>query len=308
MNAEEALQEIENHRKLIEWADIAFPHAAALAKAKGITASKDVEEVVAAMRSYVGHWSKCEKKTKFNLTCTCGLDALLFGGGLEKARLTSKAAETSRSPEMNEDKLVSSMRNQIAALQSELQSIKQEWANSDEMLLAEQKRLLGEMKAMRAEFASVHADKSRLNEIIRMVEERNDVEKRKLRQQLDYVQHLLESARADGNDLEIRVREAEEGFRRAEARLNETQNGNLPSDLVADLAAELNHARAKFPKNRFLTVALLEEAGELAKAYLQRETVERIKREAIQVMTVAARIYSEGDATMASVDDEGSQP
>lgn len=74
------------------------------------------------------------------------------------------------------------------------------------------------------------------------------------------------------------------------------------------LADELIAARAKFPGNRLLLAALTEEAGELAKALLQRAGREKIQHEALQVACVAMRIYEEGDATFAAISDEEAQP
>ncbi len=62
------------------------------------------------------------------------------------------------------------------------------------------------------------------------------------------------------------------------------------------LKEELIHARTKFPGNEDLTVALMEEVGELAQATLKCDT-DNLKKEALQVACVAMRIYEEGDAT-----------
>ncbi len=74
----------------------------------------------------------------------------------------------------------------------------------------------------------------------------------------------------------------------------------LPDTLDA-ISDEVMRARLKFPGNRFLLAALVEEVGELAKAMLQNEGKERIEREAIQVAAVAVRILEEGDATFADI-------
>jgi hypothetical protein len=65
--------------------------------------------------------------------------------------------------------------------------------------------------------------------------------------------------------------------------------------LVA-IQAELSRARAKFPGNRFLLAALVEEVGELAEAIAHGDR-EAIRMEAVQVACVAVRIAEEGDAT-----------
>ena len=70
---------------------------------------------------------------------------------------------------------------------------------------------------------------------------------------------------------------------------------------ASDLAEEVMRARQKFPGRRFLLAALTEEVGELAKAYLQREGDEAVRKEALQVACVAMRIYEEGDETFDDV-------
>jgi hypothetical protein len=74
----------------------------------------------------------------------------------------------------------------------------------------------------------------------------------------------------------------------------------------AALREELSRARAKFPGNRRLFVALAEEVGELAKALLQRDPEWR--KEALQVACVAIRIFEETDRDFDDVTDEEAQP
>jgi hypothetical protein len=62
------------------------------------------------------------------------------------------------------------------------------------------------------------------------------------------------------------------------------------------LADEVMRARRKFPGRMHLLAALNEETGELARAYLDAEGVDRVRAEALQVACVAMRIYEEGDA------------
>lgn len=69
---------------------------------------------------------------------------------------------------------------------------------------------------------------------------------------------------------------------------------------IAALTAELKRARAKFPANAKLTVALMEEVGELAQALLQGKAKDEIVKEALQVACVAVRIAEEGDSDFAS--------
>lgn len=65
---------------------------------------------------------------------------------------------------------------------------------------------------------------------------------------------------------------------------------------MGDLAEEICRAREKFPKNAHMLAALVEEVGELAKALLEGEPNEDIRKEALQVACVAIRIAEEGDA------------
>ena len=59
---------------------------------------------------------------------------------------------------------------------------------------------------------------------------------------------------------------------------------------------EVRSARNKFPHNKHLLGALVEEVGELAQALLQGKTNHEIQRECIQVACVAIRIFEERDA------------
>jgi hypothetical protein len=62
-----------------------------------------------------------------------------------------------------------------------------------------------------------------------------------------------------------------------------------------ELAAEIARAREKFPDNKHLLAALMEEVGELAKELLEKGPAARVRAEAIQVACVAIRIATEGD-------------
>ena len=82
----------------------------------------------------------------------------------------------------------------------------------------------------------------------------------------------------------------------------------LDYDSLDALKAEVMRARTKFPDNAFLLAALMEEVGELAKAYLQREGTIRIQNEALQVACVAMRIFEEGDSTFDTITEEQAKP
>jgi NTP pyrophosphatase (non-canonical NTP hydrolase) len=77
-------------------------------------------------------------------------------------------------------------------------------------------------------------------------------------------------------------------------------------NLAVELSAELDRAREKFPSAKNLGWALLEETGELAKAVLHQDGVVACRKEAIQVMAVAYRIITEGDASL-DISEESQQ-
>lgn len=60
------------------------------------------------------------------------------------------------------------------------------------------------------------------------------------------------------------------------------------------LAAELKHARNKFPDNHFMFEALAEEIGEMADAFRTLGDTPESRKEALQVACVAMRIVTEG--------------
>lgn len=74
------------------------------------------------------------------------------------------------------------------------------------------------------------------------------------------------------------------------------------------IAAEVIKARLKFPGNRFVFTALVEEVGELARAIIQRKDRDAIEREAIQVAAMCVRIIEEGDPIYNDVTDAEAKP
>jgi hypothetical protein len=66
---------------------------------------------------------------------------------------------------------------------------------------------------------------------------------------------------------------------------------------LAEVRAELIRARSLFPGDRIMTVALAEEFGELCKAILD-EPAANVRKEAVQVATMAARIVLDGDGSV----------
>jgi hypothetical protein len=71
---------------------------------------------------------------------------------------------------------------------------------------------------------------------------------------------------------------------------------------VEDLAEEMVRARTKFPGNRFLLAACMEELGELAQALVAKEPIGEIRNEAKQTACVAMRIFEEGDGSFNATD------
>lgn len=66
-------------------------------------------------------------------------------------------------------------------------------------------------------------------------------------------------------------------------------------EIMNAVCAEVVAARRKYPGNSHLLAALLEEAGEVSRAFLQDEGKDRVREEAIQVAAMAIRIAEEGD-------------
>ena len=85
---------------------------------------------------------------------------------------------------------------------------------------------------------------------------------------------------------------------------NENGTKSINVSTLEDVAVEVLQARAKFPGNRFLLAALMEEVYELAQAMLQGRSRAEINAEAIQVACVALRIFEEQDATFADLQSE----
>lgn len=65
---------------------------------------------------------------------------------------------------------------------------------------------------------------------------------------------------------------------------------------LADVDCEISRARSKFPDNKHLFAALVEEVVELAKELLEKGNTAHARYEAMQVACVAIRIMTEGDS------------
>ncbi len=62
-----------------------------------------------------------------------------------------------------------------------------------------------------------------------------------------------------------------------------------------DVSDEVYRARAKHPSPTYLLAALMEEVGELSKAFIEDAPWDHVREEAKQVACVAIRIMEEGD-------------
>ncbi|RPE74657.1 hypothetical protein [Vulcaniibacterium tengchongense] len=66
---------------------------------------------------------------------------------------------------------------------------------------------------------------------------------------------------------------------------------------LAEVRTELIRARAKFPGDRLMTIALAEEFGELCKAVLDEPSA-NVRKEAVQTAVMAARVALDGDSSV----------
>lgn len=86
-----------------------------------------------------------------------------------------------------------------------------------------------------------------------------------------------------------------------EKDLDEITAVALQSDPVEDfldqVRAELTRARALFPGDRIMTLAMAEEFGELVKAVLDEHSSD-VRKEAVQTAAMAARVILDGDASV----------
>lgn len=93
----------------------------------------------------------------------------------------------------------------------------------------------------------------------------------------------------------------------------ESRAGRLSPGILREIAREVVRARTKFPGNRNLLAALVEEVGEAFEVGLEQgprrppDAEALTRREAVQVACVAIRIAEEGDAAFAQLTNEERQ-
>lgn len=76
---------------------------------------------------------------------------------------------------------------------------------------------------------------------------------------------------------------------------SEDETMNEADYLLLEIRAELDRARAKFPaSDNLTTIAMFEEAGEVAKAVLS-EDPSAVRKECVQLAVMAMRIVLDGD-------------
>lgn len=88
-----------------------------------------------------------------------------------------------------------------------------------------------------------------------------------------------------------------EGLASAAALVRDLKHAEAGRLFLGDVAEGLRRARSLFPGDKVMTIALLEEAGELAKALLN-EGPAAVWREAVQVAVMAARVAIDGDGSI----------
>ncbi len=75
------------------------------------------------------------------------------------------------------------------------------------------------------------------------------------------------------------------------------QQSDPVEDFLDQVRAELTRARALFPGDRIMTLAMAEEVGELVKAVLD-EPAANVRKEAVQTAVMAARVVLDGDGSV----------
>lgn len=78
---------------------------------------------------------------------------------------------------------------------------------------------------------------------------------------------------------------------------DEVRQATVEEVFLAEVLDEVLRARAKFPGDRVMGLALAEEFGELIKAVLD-ETPERVRREAVQTAAMCVRLVLDGDGSV----------
>lgn len=92
--------------------------------------------------------------------------------------------------------------------------------------------------------------------------------------------------------------EVGEWIGRIDAALAKHADADARADaFLSEVRAELIRARAKFPGDRIMTLALAEEFGEMCKAVLD-EPAANVRKEAVQTAAMAARVVLDGDGSV----------
>jgi hypothetical protein len=121
--------------------------------------------------------------------------------------------------------------------------------------------------------------------------------------EIEALRDMLESARQEYTDVREALGVSYEPHQCLHERVIEAALSRQPSagdavnQFMADVATELKRARAKFPGDRIMTIALAEEFGELAKAMLE-ECGANVWKEAVQTAVMAARVAIDGDSSV----------
>lgn len=105
---------------------------------------------------------------------------------------------------------------------------------------------------------------------------------------------LIERARVAGESEGSTSTEPKAERHVAQMVANDMAVMTAEQDLAADILAELNRARAKFPGKNVTFAALVEEVGELATATFE-ESAHHVRKEAVQVAVMAMRMVLDGD-------------
>lgn len=86
-------------------------------------------------------------------------------------------------------------------------------------------------------------------------------------------------------------------MRKEKTMTERLENASPENTLIAEILAELQRARSKFPGDNCTTLAMAEEAGELCTSVFE-EPRSAVRKEAVQTAVMAMRVVLDGDATV----------